>query len=92
MGLRWDQAHWGNSWRGVDDHGLFVGHVVRCQDSHMGLPGPDGLRRLQPGPVYWAAFLAGHRVDGSHDTAEEAMAAADEAHEVTASKSRPSSS
>lgn len=72
VALDWREAHWGGSWHGYEG-GLLVGQVVAYRDSFVGA-------ELGPAEEHWQAFLRGHQVVGRYATAEEAMAAADEAH------------
>jgi hypothetical protein len=79
VGLEWTEEHWGGSWRG-EDAGLLVGQVVPYDAWH--IEDPDGVGRVVHDGCRWAAFIRRDPVPGRWATAEEAMHAADQAHET----------
>lgn len=75
--LRWEEQ-WGGSWRGFDERGWLAAGVQWYND-------PDGLARVGTVGRYWRATVANERIPGAWASADEAKAAAQQAHDAAPS-------
>lgn len=82
MAIEWSQDGWGGAWRGMDDD-RFVAQVAPYGDWQIGPGGANGLDQVVVDGQHWAAFVRGQPVgQDRYATAQEAMAAVEQAHDV----------